>query len=111
MYRGDQAGSLDKSATAAALAAKDAATGCPPLLCKMRPAADYSCQVYSNGSDTIAPGSVTIGAPPARPRHAGPPPALSSAVPTLVTQRPHRAVQQPLALPLITSITSECPLL
>mmetsp|Transcript_18367 Transcript_18367/g.55306 ORF Transcript_18367/g.55306 Transcript_18367/m.55306 type:complete len:738 (+) Transcript_18367:203-2416(+) len=60
-YGGDENEALDEQQVQEALAAKNASQGCPPLLCKIRPAADYSCQVYNNGSNTIAPGSVTIG--------------------------------------------------
>lgn len=60
-FSGDESSALDAAQAADAAAARRNATGCPPLLCKMRPAATASCNVYNNGTGSIAPGSVQIG--------------------------------------------------
>lgn len=60
-YKGDEAASNEQANIDAAQTAKAAAKGCPPLLCKVRPASDAACNSYQNGTGTIGKGSVTVG--------------------------------------------------
>lgn len=60
-YKGDEETSNEQDNIDVAQKAKAAAKGCPPLLCKIRPASDAACNSYQNGTGTIGKGSVTVG--------------------------------------------------